>query len=141
MSSSLRKNLIKTAVALVLCFALAYAFVVLRVDLNDLGAVAKVDLYLILCDAFTIPGLLVLMFALLMSISNMGALDGVGYVVKYALKMLVPTAAANAERYNEYLERRKANRVKGYGFLYVAAGICLAIAAVFLVLFYSLYQK
>ena len=141
MSNSLRKNLIKCAIGMAASLVLAYVFVALRVDMKNLGEVALVDLYLILCDAFTIPGLLMLMFALLMTISNQGALDGVGYVAVQAFRMLIPGGAAKAERYQEYLERRRANRAKGYGFLYVCAGICLAFAAVFMVLFYSLYQK
>ena len=141
MSKSLRNNLMKCAIALAGSLVLAYAFVALRVDMTNLGAVEPVELYRILCDAFTIPGLLLLMFGLLMTISNQGALDGVAYVVKNAVKMLIPAAAADMERYKEYLERRKANRVKGYGFLYVVGAVCLGIAGIFLVLFYSVYQK
>ena len=141
MSKSLRGNLIKSGIAFALCLVLAYAFVALRVDISTLGTLEPVDLYLLLCDAFTIPGVLMLMFGLLMTISNQGALDGVGYVAINALKMLIPTAAANMERYKDYLERRKANRAKGYGFLYVVGAICMAIAGVFMILFYSLYQK
>jgi hypothetical protein len=140
-SQSLRKNLIKCGVAMGLSLILVYAFVALRVDLFDLGSVELVDLYLILCDAFTIPGLLMLMFGLLMTISNQGALDGLGYVAINGLKMLIPGAATRMERYKEYVERRRANRVKGYGFLYVVAAVLLAIAGIFLILFYSLYQK
>lgn len=141
MSKTLKKNLIKCAIAMALSLLLVYVFVALRIDLSELSEVAKVDLYLVLCDAFTIPGLLMLMFALLFTISNQGALDGVGYLAVNAVKMLIPGAAANVERYREYLERRRANRAKGYGFLYICAGICFVFAAVFMVLFYSLYQK
>lgn len=141
MSKSLRSNLIKCGIAMALSLMLVYVFVSLRVDLTNLSAVEPVDLYLILCDAFTIPGLLLLMFGLLMTISNQGALDGLGYVAINGLKMLIPGAATRMERYKEYVERRRANRVKGYGFLYVVAAILLAIAGIFMILFYSLYQK
>ena len=129
------------AISMTACLLLAFVCIVLRVDITNLSEVPLVDLYLVLCDAFTIPGLLALMFALLFSVGNTGALDGVGYVAVNALKMLIPGAARNMERYNEYLERRRANRMRGFGMLYVSALICLAVSAVFLVLFYSLYQK
>ena len=123
-----------------LCTALGILCFVLRLDVTNLAAVAPVDLYLVLCDAFTIPGLLALMFALLFSVGNMGALDGVGYVAINALKMLIPGAALHMEKYNEYLERRKANRMHGFGMLYVTALIFLAFAGVFLVLFFSVFE-
>ena len=122
------------------CLLLAIVCVVLRVDITNLAEVPAVDLYLVLCDAFTIPGLLALMFALLLSVSNTGALDGVGYVAINALKMLIPGAARNMERYNEYVERRRANRATGFGMLYVTALIFMALSAVFLVLFFSVFE-
>ena len=141
MRSPLAKNLMKYGVAVAIGLILVYIYVASRIDLGNLAAVAKVDLYLILCDAFSIPGLLLLLAGLLMTLSNHGALDGVGYVAVNALKMLIPGGAIKAERYKEYLERKRANRVRGYGFLFVTAIAFLAIAAVFMALFYSLYQK
>ena len=141
MSAAAKGNLMKYGISLAICLLMSYAFVALRVDIRNLAAVAPMDLYLILCDAFTIPGLLMLMCGLLMSVSNQGALDGVGYVAAHAFRLLVPGAATKMERYKEYVEHRRANRLKGYGFLYVVALLFLALAAIFLVLFYSLYQK
>ncbi len=140
MSQSLRGNLKKSAIAAALGLLLVYTFIAFRVDFSDLSGVELIDWYRMLCDAFTIPGLLMLMFALLMTISNQGALDGLGYVAVNGLKMLIPGAAAKMERYLEYVERRRKNRAKGYGFLYVVSAIFLAFAGIFLVLFYSLYK-
>ncbi|MBQ4111951.1 MAG: DUF3899 domain-containing protein [Clostridia bacterium] len=140
MSTPLQKNLKKYGISTVISLLIAYVFVYLRVDMDHPEATALVDWYLILCDAFTVPGLLFLMFGLMMSLSNQGALDGVGYVAKAAFRMLVPGMALNMERYKEYLERRRANRIKGYGFLYVVALANMAVSGVFMVLFYSLYK-
>ncbi len=139
MSKSLQANLKKCAIAGVLGLLLVYVFVAFRVDFSDLSGVTLLDWYRMLCDAFTIPGLLMLMFALLLTISNEGALDGLGYVAVNGLKMLIPGAATKMERYLEYVERRRKNRAKGYGFLYVVGAVFLTIAAVFLLLFYTLY--
>ena len=141
MRSPLAKNLMKYGIAVAIGLILVYIYVASRIDLGNLAAVAKGDLNLILCDAFSIPGLLLLLAGLLMTLSNHGALDGVGYVAVNALKMLIPGGAIKAERYKESLERKRANRVRGYGFLFVTAIAFLAIAAVFMALFYSLYQK
>lgn len=141
MRSPLAKNLMKYGISTGICLALAYIYVSSRLDLSNLAMVERVDLYLLLCDAFSIPGILMLMFGFMMTISNQGALDGVTYVLTNAVRMLIPGGATKMERYKEYVERKRANRVKGYGFLYVVALIFLGLAAIFMALFYSLYQK
>lgn len=133
-------TVIKYGISAALVLVLAYTFVAFRVEsLSDLALLSSVELYRMLCDAFTIPGLLFLMAGLLMTVSNAGALDGVGYVVGNALKMLIPGKAAKMERYKEYLDRKRENRPKGYGFLYVVGGATMAVAMVFLLLFYQVY--
>ena len=127
--------------SMVIALVLAVICVVLRVDVTALHQVPLVELYRVLCDAFTIPGLLMLMFALLMSVSNAGALDGLGYVVVNGLKMLIPGGALKMERFNEYLERRRANRVRNYTPLYGTAAIFLAISGIFLALFYTVFER
>ena len=139
MSSPLKKNLLKYGISVSLALLMAYAFVALRVDFEHPEETALVDWYRIVCDAFTVPGLLFLMFGAFMSLSNEGALDGLGYVCVNGLKMLIPGGAMKMERYKEYLERKRENRPKGYGFLYVVGGAGMAIAFVFLFLFYQVY--
>ena len=117
MISPWKKNLIKYGVSISLSLLLAFFYVYVRVDFADPGATALVEWYRIICDAFTIPGLILLMLGCLMSLSNTGAMDGLGYVVSIALKMLIPGGGLKMERYKEYLDRRRANRVRGYGFL------------------------
>ena len=141
MKTPLAKNLVKYGVSIGIGLVLAYIYVAARLDLGDLASVERVDLYLILCDGCTIPGLLLLMSGFMMTISNQGALDGVTYVLTNAVRMLIPGAATRMERYKEYVERKRENRVKGYGFLYVTALIFLILAGIFMALFYALYQK
>ena len=132
-----KANLIKSGIV----SAVGILVVILFVSSSDFGAQTTVDKYKILCDAFTIPGLLMLMFALLMSVSNEGALDGVGYVAAYALKLLIPGGALKMETDKEYLERRRANRVKNYITLYLTAAVCLTLAGIFLALFYTVFER
>ena len=140
MSASLKKNLTKYGVTTVLALGLAYLYIYLRVDMTDPGATELVEWYRIICDGFTIPGLILLMLGCLMSLSNAGAMDGLGYVVVNGFKMLIPGAATKVERFKEYLERRRANRVRGYGFLYVVGAGCMAVALVCMILFYGIYN-
>jgi len=137
----LSKALIKYGISMGISLVLAFAFVYMRVDFTNPSATEQVDLYLILCDAFTIPGLLFLMLGCMMTLSSQGALDGVTYVLKNAVRMLIPGMALKMERYYEYVEYKRANRAKGYGFLYVTGLVCMGFALIFMILFYSLYQK
>ena len=135
MSEKLRNRLLKYGIFAVVCAGL----VVLYCGSRDFGQMDLVQKYRTLCDAFTIPGMLYVLFALLLTVSNEGALDGVGYCVKQALRMLTPKGLGG-EKYDEYLERRRKNRKKGYGFLYIVGGVFMALAGVFMALFYSLYN-
>ena len=141
MRSPLSKALTKYGICISISLALAFVFVYTRVDFQNPSATAIVDWYLILCDAFTIPGLLFLMLGCMMTLSSQGALDGVTYVMKNAVKMLIPGAALKMERYYDYVEHKRANRAKGFGFLYVTGLICMGFSLIFMLLFYSIYQK
>ena len=139
MSETLKKNLIKYGISVGISLLLAYVYIASRIDLGNLSQVQPMDLYLIICDAFTVPGLLLLMSGLLMTISNMGALDGLGYVAVNGLKMLIPGGGKKPETFKEYLDRRREKKIRGYGFLYITALGCIAISVVFMILFYRLY--
>ena len=136
----LKKNILKYGISASIALSLVYLYVSLRADIHDPASLPVLEWYRVLCDAFTIPGLVFTMLGLLVSLSNQGALDGIGYAATVAFKMLIG-AGANQERYAEYLERRRANRLKGYGFLYAVGLACLAVAMVFMGLFYSMYGK
>lgn len=139
MISPLKKNLIKYGISVPLALGLAFFYIYVRVDFANPGATPLLEWYRIVCDAFTIPGLILLMLGCLMSLSNIGAMDGLGYVVSIAVKMLLPGGGLKMERYKEYLDRRRANRVRGYGFLYIVGAGCMAVSLIFMALFYRIY--
>lgn len=138
MNQRTRTQLIKYSCTVVISLLLSWASVYLY-GYDTFQAEALVVKYRILCDAFTIPGLLLVMAGLLMVVSNKGAFEGIGYAVKHAIKMLIPGVHAT-ERYYDYLQRKRANKIHGFGFLFVVGVIDLVIAGVFMVLFYSLYS-
>lgn len=111
----------------------------LYISLRDFDGAKLVDKYRMLSDAFTVPGILLLMFGCLIWISNLGALDGLAYAVSFAIRSLIPGARYKDEKYGDYVERKRENRVKGYGFLFISGGVTMAVAIVFMILFYSLY--
>lgn len=137
MSKRLKVNLVKYGISALICGILVWIYVSTR----DFAAQTTMEQYRILCDAFTIPGLLALMFGLLLAISNEGAFDGVGYALSIAWKALIPGGRTKMEKYFDYVERKREKRGGGFGFLFVVGGVCMAAALVFMVLFYRLYGK
>ena len=130
-----KSNLIKSGIASAVGILLAVAFILS----SDFSGENLMNRYKIFCDAFTIPGLLMLMFAVLVSVSNEGALDGLSYVVKQGFRMLT-FRGLGTEKYLDFVERRRENRVTGYGFLYLVGAAFMVIALIFMALFYSLYN-
>lgn len=104
------------------------------------GAKTLQDQYRILSDSFTVPGLLFLFSGLTMLVTNEGALYGIGFIMSYTIKRLIPGKQGELENYAQYVERKKRNRVTGFSFLFVVAAVCLVISGVFIVLFYQAYQ-
>ena len=100
---------------------------------------ALADQYRVLCDGFSIPGILMILFAMLFSLNNLGALDTIAYLMSFLPRMIAPGAFGEPEQLLDYVEARRAKRTKGYGFLYIVGFIFLGIAIVFLVLFYSVF--
>lgn len=92
--------------------------------------------YRVLCDAFTIPGAMMVLFAMLFSLNNLGALDTIAYLMSFLPRMIAPGAFGEPEKLIDFVERRREKRSKGYGFLYIVGFIFLGIAIYYLVLFY-----
>ena len=133
MTKEAKIRLIKYTSAFAFVAILAYIYIGAR----DFAGAALVEKYWMLCDALTIPGTLLIMAGALVWVSNMGALDGLGYAVSSLKRMLIPGAGARMdERYAEYVERKRNNRVHGYGFLLISGCITMAVALVFMALFF-----
>ena len=98
------------------------------------------DRWRMLCDAFTIPGVVLISSAALMALSNAGSFDGIGYSMQHLFRTLVPGMGLQQESYGDYLERREGKKVKGYGFLLQVGLVFMAVALVFFILFYRVYE-
>lgn len=135
MKGSILKKGIKYLITFLLCGSLTGLYLSLR----DFSQAELIEQYRMLCDAFLLSGLLPVLLALLLTLSNAGALDGISYLAGRAIRMLIPGSKRKEERFFDYVERKRNTPVRGYGFLFVAGGCFLAISMVFYFLFYSLY--
>lgn len=96
----------------------------------------------ILCDAFTIPGLTYIMIGFLMMIANQGFFDMLSYAFSKAVGMFMPGKgfSDDGEKFYDYVQRKRENRITGYGFLFVIGGVLMAFAMLFMMLFYRIYN-
>ena len=103
---------------------------------NFAGAAGKAR-YLLLCDALTVPGALLLCAGALVWVSNLGALDGVRYGLRLAYRALIPgKRLQKEENYQDFVAGRQEKRVKGYGFLLITGAVTIAASLIFLGLYY-----
>ena len=112
----------------------------LYISLREFPAESAAENYRMLADAFTIPGLLFIMFGALLWAAGKGALDGIGYALGYALRALLPGGRFVKEgTFAEYLEEKKAKRKKAaaYSFLFFTGVAFLIVSGVFIYLFYK----
>ena len=135
MSEKLRNGLLKYGIFALVCGAVVVFYCAAR----DFSQMELVEKYRTLCDAFTIPGLLALCVGVLIWASNDGFFYGLSYCLNVAWRALIPGARYKHERYYDYVTRKKEKRMSGYGFLFLCGGVCMAIAIVFMVLFYRIY--
>lgn len=104
---------------------------------HDFLSQGKLDKVRLLCDAFFLPGILMLLSGCLVWMSNEGALDGVGFVLSKAFLWLLPGGHLHiGERYGDYIARRREKNVKGFGFLFWV-GVGFMLVAVILNLMFN----
>jgi len=109
----------------------------LTLDLHGFSStMSKLQQYRLLCDAFTIPGVILVMVGFLVMIANAGNFLGLGYAVKHAVKMLIPFGNKKDERYYDYYQRKQQGKITGYGFIFITGLVFMAVAMVFFTLFY-----
>ena len=129
-------NSLKYGITCGIAAGMAYLTATLRGFSTEMAALEQ---YRILCDAFTIPGVVLLMLGLLVMIANAGNFLGISYLLVNGLRSLIPFGR-KAERYYDYYQRKKAQgKVTGYGFIFISGAIFMAVALVFYALFYMHY--
>ena len=113
---------------------LAFALGVLLTD--GFPGIGTEEFWKKLCDAFTVPGILLTGAGLLAEVSARGAFDGIGFPVRKAFGQILPQEKREAmpKTYFDYVAARqgKAKNRSGatlrIGLVFLAgAGICLAV--------------
>lgn len=137
MSNKAKIRLIKygSCGLLVAVFAVGYAIS------NNIAALKPVNQYRILSDAFTIPGMLLILFGAMTWLAGKGALDGIMYCLKAVGSYLIPgRQLQERETYGDYVAQRREKKRGSVGFLLISGLVSMAISTVFLILYYSVYQ-
>lgn len=93
----------------------------------------------ILCDAFCIPGMLLVLSAGLVFVSNEGAFNGVLFGLKRTKDVLLPFLPYHHMNYRTFVEKRKAKKVKGYGFIAISGAAFLTVGVILLIIFQVKY--
>lgn len=127
-----RVKLIKYGVTTVLAGVVTFFLVKARYPGADAPAA---DRYRALCDAFSIPAVLLIAFGALLWVSGEGAFTGISWAARNAILLLIPGKALERETYAEYRARRKEGKASGYGFLFIVGLVFFAISMVFLILY------
>ena len=125
-------------------YGFSFAFVGLvawfYISQRDFQGAELVNKYRMICDALTIPGVLLVLFGAMLWVTGQGALDGIAYCIRFAVFSLIPGKRLERdEKYVDYVIRKRENRKKGYSFLFYSGLVTLAAAGVFMYLFYSIY--
>ena len=134
MSNTVLKNLLKYGIATLVATAMT---IFTTYSYNLAGAATQAERIRILADAFSIPGIVLIMVGFLVIVSNDGFFNGLTYSLTYAIRMLIPgRGMKKMERYYDYVEARSKRPKARSGFLFVVGGIFLVVGLVFTVLFY-----
>lgn len=136
MSSKLKSILLKYGITALI--GALMVFIVMR-NYGYADAATQVDKVLILSNAFTIPGVILIMVGFLVMASNEGAFNGISYAMSYAVRMLIPGGgAAKQEKYGDYVMRKREKGKAKVGFIFLVGLVYLLVAIVFTVLFYQI---
>ena len=124
--------LLRYLVTVAVGLSLVFSYIAPR----DLVNKTLTEQYHILCDAFTLPGLFMMLIGLMLLMGNLGALDAISFAFHYLFHTFLPFTGESMT-YLEFVEDRREHRIHGYGFLFVVGAVFTAIAVVFLMLYMS----
>ena len=130
-----KKRVLKYIAVLLLCSAMTVWYV----SSQGLAGKKTAEQYRILADGFTIPGLIITGFGIMMIISDTGTLDGVVFGMQQAFRMLTFQFLSKnkPQNYGEFKDKReemrRLRRLRGggFGYIVITGGAFLAAALLF----------
>lgn len=136
--SDLRKQILKYGIAT----TVAGGMTALTLHLHGYAEAATlVDRYKILADAFTIPGVVLVMLAALIWVSTTGFFDGLSYAARQFGSLIIPLFGKKYTHltYYDYKMDRDEKRAHGYAFLFFVGLVFVIVAVVFTILHSRVY--
>ncbi len=122
-------------------FCLLYGVGLLLLVLHTYGYAAagtEAERLRILCDAFTIPGVTLMLGAGLMAVYNQGVFTGVTYGLRRVKDIFLPFLRSEYVRYPDYKRQKEEKKIRGYSCMFYT-GLALTIPAVYcMIRFYSI---
>lgn len=133
----MKKNVLKYTI----CAAVGIAFVWFILLMRNIFEMAeKKDVFRTLCDAFAVPGVMFMLFGVLLILAREGSFDGIGYGLRRAVEMLIPTRRGEYEKYADYKakkdEKHKLDKQSGVAFMFIVGGAFFLVSLIFLALYY-----
>ena len=133
--STLKKKLLQYGICGLVGALMAY-FVMDSEGLFLTWGASRENTLTILCDAFFVPGIFLVMLGCLLWIANTGFFDSLGYAVRTAAHLLIPFRKVERKTFYDYKEEKAEKRGKTPAFIGIVGGFYLLLSAVFLVIFY-----
>ena len=103
-----------------------------------IGDEELVDIYKILADGFTVPGVILIMLTALVRLSAEGAFDGLSYVIRQGAYLLIPRKYKH-ETYYDYKTSKGEKKPHGYSCMFYVGVVLVLIALVFVKLHSDVY--
>ena len=99
MTRQQRTRLLKYGITTVLTAAVVIYYAASR----NVLSLETIEQYHVLCDAFTLPGIFLMLFGLLMLMNDLGALDTLAYFGHYLLHTFMPVAFGEGKSYLDFV--------------------------------------
>lgn len=114
------------------------AITVLTLYLRDFSTQTELaERYRILADAFSIPGVLMIMIWCMVAVSTTGFFDMISYGLSSFGRALIPFYKKEHENFYDYKTRKNSERFSDYGFILIVGIVFTVVALIFTVLFYT----
>ncbi len=134
MKEDSKNPLIKYAIAILAASSMSGVVLWLR----DIGmAETLADRYKILADAFTVPGVILMLFSGLIWVANDGFFDGLSYTFTRIGHMFLPFVKGKHQTYYDYKESKKDRPKHPFFFLFAVGAVFTVVAIVFNLLYNS----
>lgn len=131
----MKSKIIRYAITVLIgvVMAVCVSFIKSLYWLNDTVEIVKV-----LSDCFSLPGLVLVLFALLVVCSNGGTFDMLTFGVKKVVLLLKRNLSErDRESFYEYRKRRQENK-RSFAYIMIVGAVYLAIGIIFIAIYYSM---